>query len=268
MNNQEQVNIKTPEYVSLQFTTAGLGSRAAALIIDQLILTVVNLLIILLVFLLDYAQIGNIASLTGSTLPLAIAIIFVFLLNWGYFFASEFFFGGKTIGKRLMGIRVVQDNGHSITWLSSLIRNLMRIVDMLPASYLLGMLLVFFHPQHKRLGDIVAGTIVVHESKGKNKKQAKSIEREIEGRGLSKNDLNLDEWTLRSLGKKEWDLLKTYVTRFHQLPIEERYQLTHQMTAALLPKIGIDKNKKDIRELENILLVLYLILRDEWEFEW
>jgi hypothetical protein len=203
----------------------------------------------------------------GNSLPIAITIIALFLVNWGYFFAFEFFSGGRTLGKKLMGIRVIQENGHSITLLSSFIRNLLRIIDSLPTAYFLAIIMVFFHSKHKRLGDIVAGTIVVHERKAKRKKKPSPLENEIDNRGPSKDDLIIDEWTLKSLGMKEWKLVSTYASRFLQIPLAERDQLTNQIAGLLFPKIGLDAVEKTTSELENILLVLYLMLKDEWEFE-
>ncbi|WP_066254873.1 RDD family protein [Neobacillus drentensis] len=265
--NEDQVDIKTPEFVSIQFQIAGLGSRSAAFIIDQLLLMVINVLsLIVLFFVLDgMSELEFI--LVGNSLPIAITIIALFIVNWGYFFVFEFFSGGRTVGKKLMGIRVIQENGHSITLLSSFIRNLIRIIDSLPTAYFLGIIMIFFHSKHKRLGDIVAGTIVVHERKAKRKKKQSPFENEITNRGLSKDGLIIDEWTLKSLGIKEWKLVSTYVHRFHQLPLAERNQLTIQIAEVLFPKIGLDPAGKTTSEFENILLVLYLILREEWEFE-
>ncbi len=112
-----------------------------------------------------------------SSLTIGIIIIILFIINWGYFFAFEYFSGGRTLGKKVIGIRVIQDNGHSVTLLSSLIRNLLRIIDSLPASYFLGMMMMFFHSKHKRLGDFVAGTIVVHERKTKSNKKLTALEK-------------------------------------------------------------------------------------------
>ncbi|MFL6518461.1 MAG: RDD family protein, partial [Bacillus sp. (in: firmicutes)] len=167
---EDHVDIKTPEFVSIQFQIAGLGSRSAAFIIDQLLLMTFNILsVILLFFVLDGMSKMEFIFI-GNSLPIAITIIALFLVNWGYFFVFEFFSGGRTIGKKLMGIRVIQENGHSITLLSSFIRNLIRIIDSLPTAYFLGVIMIFFHSKHKRLGDLVAGTIVVHERKAKRKK--------------------------------------------------------------------------------------------------
>jgi uncharacterized RDD family membrane protein YckC len=266
--NQEHTDIKTPEYVSLQFQLAGLGSRAAAFILDQLILSAVNI-ILFIIFLLVTKGMSSVGIFQHSeSLPLAIIIVLYFIINWGYFFVFEFFSGGKTIGKKVLGIRVIQENGHSLTLLSSFIRNLLRLIDALPVSYFLGFIMMFFHPKHKRIGDLVAGTIVVHERKAKKKRAKLSgIEKEIQKRGLSKNDLMIDEWTIRALEIKDWKLVSTYSNRLSQLANAERSELTKQIANILLPKIGMSVIEKGEEELENTLLILYLILRDEWEFE-
>ncbi|WP_241494333.1 RDD family protein [Bacillus coahuilensis] len=142
--NQPQIEVKTPEYVSLQFQPAGLGSRAAALIIDQTIMGLTNLLLLFLAFFLLS---GEPSLFWLSTLPsylFGIVIVVVFLINWGYFVFLEYYWSGKTVGKSMVGVRVIQQNGHSITLLSSMIRNLLRIIDTLPAAYFIGILMVFF----------------------------------------------------------------------------------------------------------------------------
>ncbi|WP_010530891.1 RDD family protein [Lentibacillus jeotgali] len=263
--NQEEVAVKTPEFVSLNFKLAGLGSRSGAMIIDQLLLTAFNIVTILFVVLV--VQSGFSSFLAGSAVPLTILIMVIFAVYWGYFFVCEYFFGGKTLGKRLLGIRVIQDNGHSITLLSSLIRNLLRIIDMLPTAYFIGIIMVFFHSRHKRLGDMAAGTIVVHERRVKSKGKYDPIEKEIESRGLTKESLPIDTWALWSLGMKEWNLLKRYSERLLQLEDADRTDLTKRLAAALFPKIGVVPDNMSIRGTEDTLLVLYLILKDEWEIE-
>lgn len=265
--NEDHLDIKTPEYVSLQFQLAGLGSRAAAFIIDQLLLMTINVIILVVFFVVMSGMSSLPFFIMDNSIPLAITIILLFILNGGYFFAFEFFSGGRTIGKKLIGIRVIQENGHSITVLSSFIRNLMRIVDSLPVSYFLGMIMIFFHSKHKRLGDIVAGTMVVHERKAKMKRKLSPIEKEIQARGLTVNDLSIDDWSLNSLGMKEWKLISTYSRRFHQLSLNDRRDFTKQIADILLPKIRLETEGKTEEELENMLFVLYLILKDEWEFE-
>ncbi|WP_040208935.1 RDD family protein [Neobacillus jeddahensis] len=266
--NADHVDIKTPEYVSIQFQIAGLGSRAAAFIIDQVLLWIIDILCLVLL----YFSMNELSSMPfffmDNALPIAITIIVLFIVNWGYFFLCEFFSGGRTLGKKVVGIRVIQENGHSITLLASFIRNLVRLIDSLPTAYLLGILMIFFHSKHKRLGDLVAGTIVVHERKAKRKKRKLApIDKEIDKRGVSKDLLRIDEWTIKSFTPKDWKLISTYASRFHQLPLAERNQLTSQIATLLFPKMGLVIEGLDERQLEDTLLSLYVNLREEWEFE-
>jgi len=198
---------------------------------------------------------------------MGVAIIAIFLINYGYFIVLEYFSGGRTIGKRVIGIRAIQDNGHSLTLLSSFIRNFLRIVDSLPTGYFLGILMIFFHSKHKRIGDLVAGTIVIHERKAKKMKKLSPLEKEIAKRGITKDDLNIDEWALKSIDQKDWNLIKTYSNRFIQLPQNERDNLTKQMADILFPKLSLDLTGKSNHVLEDTLLILYLILKEEWAYE-
>lgn len=264
---EQQTNIKTPEFVSLQFQIAGLGSRATALITDMIILLIVNTLIIVSLVLATetdlYLSLVNI----DSGLLFAAIIILFFIINFGYYIVFEFFWGGKTIGKRLIGIRVIQDNGHPITLLSSIIRNLLRLIDSLPIAYFIGMLFVFFHGQHKRLGDLAAGTLVVHEGRIARKKKNNVIEKIIQARRLSREDLTLDKQQLNQFTQHDWRLLNTFCERYDVLPLHEKRQLTHQVATILFPKIEWSTEKLSVVEIENTLFVLYLHLRDEWQFE-
>lgn len=264
--NQERVAIKTPEFVSLQFQLAGLGSRALAFLIDQLILIVVNIVFFFLLFFIVVGEHSFLKFANTGSFMVALFIIVLFLINYGYFIAFEYFSGGRTIGKRMIGIRVIQENGHSVTLLSSFIRNFLRLIDALPTAYFLGIVMVFFHPKHKRLGDLVAGTIVVHERKAKGNKLS-PVEKEIRQRGLTKDYLRVDQWALQSFDAKDWNLVKTYSQRLPQLQPLERHELTKQVADLIFPKFGWDLAGKDQRDLENTLLALYLILREEWEYE-
>ena len=95
-------------------------------------------------------------------------ILIFFLMNWGYFTLFEAFWNGQTPGKKLFKIRVIQDSGRQITFFESMIRNLLRIVDQFPplyfvSLYLVGVITMACNRQHKRLGDLAAGTLVIHE---------------------------------------------------------------------------------------------------------
>ncbi|MFC0526047.1 RDD family protein [Pontibacillus salicampi] len=261
----EQVNIKTPEHVSLQYKLAGLGSRATAQIVDTLLIAILYAGMSLLVSWTDNENMAPLSE-TLAMVVMGIVIVLVFLIYWGYFFLFELFMGGQTPGKKLMGVRVIHDNGQSATALSLLIRNLLRIVDMLPAYYFVGMVMIFFHKQHKRLGDIVGGTLVVHErKKQKKKKKLTPLEKEIEQKGISTSDLAVDHWTLKQLTSKDWNLIQTYAARLPELKGVERKELTKEVASILLPKLGVEPEQQAEAALENQLLALYLHMKDEWD---
>ena len=93
----------------------------------------------------------------------AIVIFIVFLFNWGYFTLFEAFWNGRTPGKRVARIRVIQRSGRAIGLFESMARNLVRYVDQLPFFYAVGVIAMFATRQHQRLGDLAAGTLVVRD---------------------------------------------------------------------------------------------------------
>lgn len=158
----DQLSIETPEQVALLFPVAGIGSRGVALLLDHAIQIGVVLVVSLVVALIAAAMGTHIPSLAGKWF-LAGTIFLGFLLFWGYFALFEAFWRGQTPGKRAMKLRVIKDAGRQITLFESLARNLLRVADYLPSLYLTGVITMLCNKRNKRLGDLAAGTIVVHE---------------------------------------------------------------------------------------------------------
>jgi uncharacterized RDD family membrane protein YckC len=161
----EKLIIETPEQTSIEFPLAGIGSRFLAILIDTLIQIAV-----LIVLALIFVGVGYSFGVTGLDQPsvadvwiVAILIFVYFLLMYGYFMLFESIWNGQTPGKRLTHIRVIKDSGQPITAIDSVGRNLLRLIDQLPVFYGIGVLCAWMSPQSKRLGDYVAGTVVVHE---------------------------------------------------------------------------------------------------------
>lgn len=144
-----RVRIETPEGIDLVVRPAGLLCRALAFGIDLIIRgTLLTALFLLLSALGDF---GN-----------GLFLLSLFLIHWGYMVLFEVFHQGRTPGKQIMGLRVIHDDGTPIGWSASLLRNLLRFVDMLPFGYTVGAFTCLQHPKFKRLGDIAAGTLVIH----------------------------------------------------------------------------------------------------------
>jgi uncharacterized RDD family membrane protein YckC len=162
----DQLTIDTPEQVSIRFPVAGLGSRFLAVLIDTLIQIGAYLLLILVFVLLVSSAPktgGGQLSRNGEKWLIAGLILIHFAMYWGYFTLFEAFKNGQTPGKMIFKLRVIKDSGRQITLFEAMTRNLIRIVDMLPSAYLIGVIAMMCNRQQKRLGDLAAGTLVIHE---------------------------------------------------------------------------------------------------------
>lgn len=157
----DQLNIDTPEQVELEFAVAGVGSRFVAVLIDHMIMAGLFLLLGLMWGFLASSVVNRVNLLGKWILAMFIALNFV--LYWGYFTLFEAFWRGQTPGKHIMKLRVIKDAGRQITLFEAMSRNLLRIIDYLPFFYLAGVITMLCTKRHQRLGDLVAGTIVVHE---------------------------------------------------------------------------------------------------------
>jgi uncharacterized RDD family membrane protein YckC len=152
MEYGDRLEITTPEGVAVALELAGIGSRSLAAMLDLVIQGLIGLAGGLIIFvLLD----GGVALL--------VAYVALFLLIFGYDVTFEVLNRGRTPGKRAASLRVVRDTGAPVTFVTSAIRNVLRIVDILPVFYGVAMLSVFLTRHHQRLGDLAAGTVVVHD---------------------------------------------------------------------------------------------------------
>ncbi len=144
--------IDTPEGVELKLPIAGLGARSLAWLIDAFLKAIVIMISSLLLRILGGLGIG-------------LWTISVFVCLWFYNVLFEVLSDGATPGKKTVGLRVMNDNGTPVGWTGSLLRNLIRAVDALPGCYLFGCIAVLVSGNFQRLGDLAAGTIVVHVDK-------------------------------------------------------------------------------------------------------
>lgn len=161
------ITIVTPENITVTYQLAGVASRFMATLIDLLLQFV--LLMVVAMFFRIFNQFGSIFSVASFLMILAI-----FLVIFAYATIFEMLWGGRTPGKRLFGLRVIRDGGYPINLMSSLIRNVLRLIDLglapLPGASALmlwglpGLLSIFFSPNYKRIGDYAAGTVVIVEA--------------------------------------------------------------------------------------------------------
>ena len=161
--------ILTPERVGLEYGIAGIGSRGAAAIVDTLIQGIA----LTLVFVGGSAAVvalqgnlrdwGLVFSGPGVFVLFGLMALLGFIVTSGYFMFFEIVWSGQTPGKRLVGVRVIRENGYPIRPVDAVIRNLVRYVDWLPIAYGVGLLVMLLNARSRRLGDFASGTLVVRE---------------------------------------------------------------------------------------------------------
>jgi uncharacterized membrane protein SpoIIM required for sporulation/uncharacterized RDD family membrane protein YckC len=217
---RQHLEVETPEHVILDYEIAGLGSRAFATLLDSLLLMGGLLGGVLL-----WTWLGGALGLDASWAR-ALLWVLIFVSTWGYFTFFEGFRNGQTPGKRRAGIRVVSEMGHAVTFSAAATRNLLRVADFLPSFYLLGGAFVAIHPRARRLGDLVAGTVVVRD-------------RPVEVMPLasvSSTDEAEDLTGVPELDDDEFRLLREYRERVAALPPEVRLRVAGGLVQRFLPR--------------------------------
>jgi uncharacterized RDD family membrane protein YckC len=145
-------SVETPESMVLYFERAGLASRALAFGIDLLLMTALAQGAMWMLSPLE---------LLAESAAGVLWIIVGFLVQWGYGALCEWRFAGRTFGKRLYGLSVVDASGLRLSFAQAAVRNLLRVVDLLPGFYLLGATCCLLDRHGRRLGDLAARTVVV-----------------------------------------------------------------------------------------------------------
>ncbi|MCK8496195.1 RDD family protein [Myxococcus fulvus] len=218
--------VLTPEYVEFRFTLAGLYSRFLAWLLDSVIVVVISLAVILGLSLV-MAAFPGIAS--------ALGIVVYFLVDWGYGITLETLWSGQTVGKRALSLRVIQESGVRIGFYHAALRNLARPVDRLPLLYLVGGVTALVSGSQQRLGDMLAGTIVVRERRLKVPSAINASGEE----GLLADPLFVSR--VKRLSTEERELVLTAVLRRDELRMEARLRLFAALGARLQDALAMEK---------------------------
>jgi len=217
---RQHLEVETPEQVVIDFEIAGLGSRTMAAVVDHAIVVGATLALWFVASVL--------VRWVDGVFVLPVVLLANFALLWGYFAAFEAWRGGQTPGKRWMGIRVIRDTGHPVTFREAATRNLLRVADFLPPPYLLGVVCIALHPRGKRLGDMAAGTVVVrdhptHAHTADPGADAAAVADDLVASGAGAPQLDDDEFLL----------LREFVARAESLPVAVREQLATPLARRL-----------------------------------
>jgi hypothetical protein len=165
----------------------------------------------------------------GANAVTILLIVLIFAAQWLYFFLFEWRWNGQTPGKRLLHLRVIKVDGAPVSWIDVLLRNLARPIDAFGPMGLIGLLMIFVTPRAQRLGDLMARTLVIHET---------PIDWSIfdeagEGPAAAAPSIRLSA--------AQWELLHRFLNRRAELPPEVRGRVAASVYAHLKPlALGTD----------------------------
>jgi len=234
----DELVIETPERVELHYVLANVGNRFLAAAIDHLIQIVAALIVLLIAGSLTNWNLFD--GMSGWTAALLIFLLFA--LYWGYFVFFETIWSGQTPGKRIMKLRVVREDGRPVRFFEVFVRNLIRLVlDIQPTfSYAVGVISIIFSPRSKRLGDFVAGTVVVKE----RATEAPSLEEiikisDIEQQRVERASATAIPMNPRALTDTEVRAIETFLKRRFELAEPNRTALAVRIAQPIATKLGI-----------------------------
>jgi uncharacterized RDD family membrane protein YckC len=249
--------IDTPEQVELAYSVAGVGSRFVAALVDSLMIGAFFFFELLALVMLGAASsasqgAGSLAE-NAAKWFIAFVIFMNFVIAWGYFALFEAYWHGQTPGKRAMKLRVIKDSGRQITLFEALARNLVRVVDYLPSFYLVGVITMLCNKRNQRLGDLAAGTIVVHERLDEASLLYQTSTTLMAPVGFAAQPLGQETvlpWgqavtatfpadAVARLDAQDLLVIETFFSRMLDLPMETRAAVAYRMVTQMTAKMGV-----------------------------
>jgi uncharacterized RDD family membrane protein YckC len=215
---EDRLAIATPEGVEVELTLAGIGSRFIAGGIDFAIQIAI---LVAAAVVLEPAGDGGVAIFTSAS----------FALIFFYDVLFEVLGGGRTPGKRLTGLRVVRWGGRPITLARSALRNILRLIDILPAFYAVGMTAVFATRNNQRLGDLAAGTLVIRDRHGDRRYT-------VAPAPLSSDPGVARDWDVSAIGAEDVATVRAFLDRRESLRMEARLAISAELARRLRPRVG------------------------------
>jgi len=241
-----ELAVETPEHVELYFALASVGNRFLACTIDHIIQLLMIFFILLGVQFFDLS-LTALGTRLGLNWVIAVVILIAFIIGFGYFAIFETVWSGQTLGKRWMRLRVVRQDGRPISFYEAMIRNLVRLVDMMPfPSYFVGIASIFFSQEYRRLGDYAAGTVVIKERSTEAPSFSELFESdqklELHGTNESAAVVSISTYALRLISREEMKAVDAFLQRRARLETQRRQFLASRIAAPLMAKLQLPTN--------------------------
>ena len=250
--------IDTPENVVFGYEVVGIGSRFLAALIDTTLIVLSQLLVNGVLLLI----IANFYDFMSGELNWVIALIGLisFFFLWGYYILFEMIWNGQSPGKRFVGLRVIRTDGTPITLVESIIRNLVRIIDFLPAFYGVGVFTMFINSQARRLGDLAANTLVVREQTLVTLEDLATKERPLTPI-LTSNYLEemIAQWPIKTLTDNDIQMAESYLNR--RVNFVDQTRIARQIVIALMTQMNLPERNLDSAKAAQILTIVVKLYR-------
>src|SRR5271155_1190775 len=159
-----RTELELPEEIDLQVELANVGSRTLAILVDLSLGGLILFIVYALTMLLAHDVADDWLTRLSSNAVKTLLMLLIFGFQWGYFNLFEWIWNGQTPGKRLLHLRVIKVDGSPVSGIDVLLRNLSRPIDTLGPMGLIGLLMIFVSRKAQRLGDLMARTLVIHET--------------------------------------------------------------------------------------------------------
>jgi uncharacterized RDD family membrane protein YckC len=230
--NARKTELELPEEIDLQVELANVGSRTLAILVDLALGGLVLFIVYALTQLLAHDVADDWLTRLSSNALKMLLILLIFGLQWVYFNLFEWIWNGQTPGKRLLHLRVIKVDGSPVSGIDVLLRNLSRPIDTLGPMGLIGLLMIFITRKAQRLGDLMARTLVIHETK-----IDWSIFDQIEGPVAASPGSTTTAAPATHLTSAQWELLHRYLNRRDQFESEARRRLARSLVESLKPAV-------------------------------
>jgi uncharacterized RDD family membrane protein YckC len=226
--DSRKTELELPEEIDLQVELANVGSRTLAILVDLMIGGLVLFIVYSAWELLAHDVAEDWFTRTSSSVLKTVLLLLTFGFQWCYFNFFEWMWNGQTPGKRLLHLRVIKVDGSPVSGIDVLLRNLSRPIDTLGPMGLIGLLMIFVNRKAQRLGDLMARTMVIHETA-----IDWSIFDQVE---TPTKEAAVPALSIR-LSAKQWELLHRYLNRREQFEKSVRDRLAVTIHEALKPVV-------------------------------
>jgi uncharacterized RDD family membrane protein YckC len=224
-----QTELELPEEIDLQLEVANVGSRSLAILADLALCGLTLFVVYGITFLLGHDLASDWITRLSSNAMKIVLLLVIFGFQWVYFNWFEWVWNGQTPGKKLLHLRVIKMDGTPVNWIDVLLRNIARPIDTFGPMGLIGLGMIFVSRKAQRIGDLMARTLVIHETP-----IDWSIFDQIESPETTATGSASRAPAIR-LSSAEWELLHRFLNRRGQLPADVRARLALSLYGTLKP---------------------------------